>query len=137
MKLEGEVSTRTKRSFSTSAVASFAMLTLPACSFGSRETTYTEAVQSTWQRDRRVSAGRNDKAHWIEVGRCHERFALQATSLGIRTAFVNQPVEVAGIRPRLASTLGLGDRRPDLVVRFGRGSEMPRSLRRPVEAVLV
>ena len=83
------------------------------------------------------ASDRNDKAHWIEVGRCYERFALQATALGVRTAFVNQPVEVAGIRPRLASTLGLGDRRPDLVVRFGRGPEMPRSLRRPVEAVLV
>jgi hypothetical protein len=27
--------------------------------------------------------------------------------------------------------------RPDLVVRFGRGPMLPRSLRRPVEAVLV
>jgi hypothetical protein len=27
--------------------------------------------------------------------------------------------------------------RPDLVVRFGRGPLLPRSLRRPVEAVLV
>ena len=103
-----------------------------------------ESENDKYAKQIRSSAGiavfaskRNDKAHWIEVGRCYERFALQATALGVRTAFVNQPVEVAGIRPRLASTLGLGDRRPDLVVRFGRGAEMPRSLRRPVEAVLV
>lgn len=82
-----------------------------------------------------VSA-RNDKAHWVEVGRCYQRFALQATALGIRNAFLNQPVEVAGMRPRLAHEFGLGARRPDLVVRFGRGAEMPRSLRRPVAAVL-
>ena len=56
--------------------------------------------------------------------------------LGIRNAFLNQPVEVASVRPRLAQALGLGGRRPDLVVRFGRGPEMPRSLRRPVAAVL-
>lgn len=56
--------------------------------------------------------------------------------LGIRNAFLNQPVEVASVRPRLAQELGLGGRRPDLVVRFGRGPEMPRSLRRPVAAVL-
>lgn len=72
----------------------------------------------------------------MEVGCCYQRFALQATALGIRNAFLNQPVEVASVRPALANELGLGDRRPDLVVRFGRGPEMPRSLRRPVAAVL-
>ncbi len=79
---------------------------------------------------------RNDKAHWMEAGRCYERFALQAAALGIRNAFLNQPVEVGALRPQFASHLGLGPRRPDLVVRFGRGPEMPRSLRRPVQAVL-
>jgi hypothetical protein len=63
--------------------------------------------------------------------------ALQATALGIRNAFLNQPVEVAALRPHFAAALGLGDQRPDLVVRFGRGPAMPRSLRRPVDAVLV
>jgi hypothetical protein len=76
------------------------------------------------------------KAHWVEVGRCYERFALQATALGIRNAFLNQPVEVAPLRPQFAAALGLGEQRPDLVVRFGRGPALPRSLRRPVEAVL-
>ena len=31
----------------------------------------------------------SDKAHWMEPGRCHERLALQATALGIRSAFLN------------------------------------------------
>ena len=79
----------------------------------------------------------NDRAHWVEAGRCYERFALQATALGIRNAFVNQPVEEASLRPEFAKALGLGAGRPDLVVRFGRGPEMPRSLRRPVAAVIV
>ena len=78
----------------------------------------------------------SDKAHWIEAGRCYERFALQATALGIRNAFLNQPVEVGAIRPQFASALGLGNQRPDLVVRFGRGPSMPMSMRRPVQAVL-
>ena len=78
-----------------------------------------------------------DKAHWVEVGRCYERFALQATALGIRNAFLNQPVEVAAVRPPFAAALGLSGERPDLVVRFGRGPTLPRSLRRPVEAVMV
>ena len=83
-----------------------------------------------------VSAA-NDKAHWIETGRCYERFALQATALGIRNAFLNQPMEVSAVRPQLASWLGIGHLRPDLVVRFGRGPTMPPSLRRPIQSVLV
>ena len=78
-----------------------------------------------------------DKAHWVEVGRCYERFALQATALGIRNAFLNQPVEVAAVRPQFAAAVGLTGQRPDLVVRFGRGPGLPRSLRRPAQAVLV
>ena len=85
-----------------------------------------------------VFVGRSaDKASWVDVGRGYERFALQATALGIRTAFLNQPVEVADVRPSFAGALGLTDRRPDLVVRFGHGPLMPYSLRRPVRSVLL
>lgn len=79
----------------------------------------------------------DDKPHWIEAGRCYERLALQAAALELRTAFINQPVEVPALRPQFAAFLGIGNRRPDLVVRIGRGPLMPRSLRRPVEQVLV
>lgn len=78
-----------------------------------------------------------DEAHWVQAGSAYERFALQATALGIRNAFVNQPVEVPAVRGQFASWLGLGDRRPDLVVRFGHGAAAPRSLRRSVDAVLI
>ena len=83
-----------------------------------------------------VSEG-NDKAHWVEVARCYERFALQSSALGIRNAMLNQPVEVPALRPQFADFLGVGGRRADLVVRFGHGPRMPPSLRRPVAAVLV
>lgn len=76
---------------------------------------------------------RNDKEHWVETGRCYERFALQAIALGIKNAFLNQPVEVAALRPQFASYLGIGNRRPDLIVRFGYSAETPRSLRRSIE----
>jgi hypothetical protein len=78
-----------------------------------------------------------DPAQWFEVGRAYERFALAATTLGVRTAFVNQPVEVPAVRTQFAQWLGLGTGRPDLVVRFGRGTQMPYSLRRPVADVIV
>ena len=75
------------------------------------------------------------KAGWVEAGRSYQRFALQATALGIRNAFVNQPVEVAEVRAEFASWLGLG-RRPDLVVRYGYAPPMPKSLRRPVAEIM-
>ena len=84
---------------------------------------------------------KNDRAHWLEVGRCYERFALQTTALGIRSAFLNQAVEVSQVRKQFAQHLNIdeseGAGRIDLVIRFGRGRLMPKSLRRPVEAVLV
>lgn len=80
---------------------------------------------------------RNDPAHWIEAGRCYERFALQATALGIRNTFVSPIVDVPAVRSQFAAWLGAGDRRPDLIVRFGRGPETLRSRRRPIEEVLV
>lgn len=79
----------------------------------------------------------SDKKHWVEAGRCYERFVLQAAAMGIQTAMMNQPVEVSTVRPDFAKMLGLGGgSRPDLVVRFGYGPQMPRSLRRSVDAVL-
>ena len=79
---------------------------------------------------------KSNKQNWLETGRCYERFALQATALNIRNAFLNQPVEVSALRAQFANYLGIGEQRPDLVVRFGRGPEMPRSLRRPIDSVM-
>jgi hypothetical protein len=79
----------------------------------------------------------DDKPHWVDAGRAYERVALQATAMDLRTAFINQPVEVPALRAELATFLGIGRRRADLVIRIGRGPEMPRSFRRPLEQVLV
>jgi hypothetical protein len=74
--------------------------------------------------------------HWVLAGRASQRFALQATALGLKHAFINQPVEVARFRPDLAALVGMPGRRPDLVMRFGYGTALPFSARKPVEAVL-
>ena len=77
-----------------------------------------------------------DPEHWVRAGRASQRFALQATALGLKCAFINQPVEVAALRPELAVLAGIPGRRPDLVMRFGFGPTMPFSARRPVEQVM-
>ncbi len=81
-------------------------------------------------------AERDDPDHWMRAGRASQRFALKATALGLKHAFLNQPVEVARLRPELATLVGLAGRRPNIVMRFGHGPAMPYSARRPVETVL-
>ncbi len=66
-----------------------------------------------------------------------ERFAMRATVPGISDAILSQLVEVPTRRPQFTAAIGGGGRRPDLVVRFGRRPTMPRSLRRPLQAVLI
>ncbi len=77
-----------------------------------------------------------DSGHWVRTGQSCQRFALQATALGLKHAFVNQPVEVPSLRPALAALAGLPGRRPDIVMRFGYGPALPFSARRPVQAVM-
>lgn len=83
-----------------------------------------------------VGAG-TDLEHWVETGRACQRFALQATAMGLKHAFLNQPVEVARYRKDLSGLIGMPGRRPDLVIRFGRGEALPYSARRPVDAILI
>ena len=102
-----------------------------------------DAENEKYAKHLRSSAGlavlvseRDDKDHWVRAGRACQRFALQATALGLKHAFINQPVEVASLRPDLASLVGMPGRRPDIVMRFGYRAELPYSARRPVSAVL-
>ena len=78
-----------------------------------------------------------DHEHWMMVGRACQRFSLQATALGLKTAFMNQPIEVEKFRPDLAALVGMPGRRPDIVMRFGYGPIMPYSPRRQLDAVLI
>lgn len=93
-----------------------------------------------YARQLRTSAGiavfvsqRADKDHWVRAGRACQRFALQATALGLKQSFVNQPVEVARLQPELAALVGAPGRRPDIVMRFGYGPSLPYSARRPAQ----
>ena len=79
---------------------------------------------------------REDRDHWVKVSRACQRFALQATALGLKHAFINQPVEVPSLRDDMAALAGIPGRRPDIVMRFGHGPLLPYSPRRPVAAVM-
>ncbi|MCC7428062.1 MAG: nitroreductase family protein [Alphaproteobacteria bacterium] len=83
-----------------------------------------------------IVAAENTPRAWVEAGRACQRLALQAAALDLRTAFVNQPIEVPSLRGELHRLLGLGDGQAMLLLRVGSGPLAPYSLRRPVATVI-
>ncbi len=83
------------------------------------------------------SAARNDRHHWVDLGRSFERVALTATSLNIKQAHMNMPCEVLDVRRKLQEYLRMEEAQPLLLLRIGYGSDMPRSPRRPLQSVLI
>ncbi|MEM9906265.1 MAG: hypothetical protein AAF921_14700 [Cyanobacteria bacterium P01_D01_bin.44] len=82
-------------------------------------------------------AEKNDKTHWVNLGRSFERVALTATALDIKHAHVNMPCEVLSVRSRLRQQLGLAEEaQPLLLIRLGYSEPMPYSPRRPLQQVL-
>ncbi len=84
-----------------------------------------------------VASESDDKTAWVRTGQVYERLALKMTSLNIKSAFLNQPIEVAKLRSQFQRAIGLNASLPQLLVRFGYADVMPRSLRRPIEEILV
>jgi len=84
-----------------------------------------------------VASESDGKTAWVRTGQVYERMALTMTSLNIKSAFLNQPIEVATVRSQFQTAMDLGRSLPQLLVRYGYTEVMPRSLRRPVEQVLI
>lgn len=84
-----------------------------------------------------VASESDDLAAWVRTGQVYERLALTLTSLNIKSAFLNQPIEVPDVRGQFQRAIGLSNALPQLLVRFGYANPMPRSLRRPIEQVLL
>ena len=84
-----------------------------------------------------IASAAEDKPAWVRTGQVYERLALQMPALDIKSALLNQPIEVAGLRSQFQRAMGLGTDQPQLLLRFGYAGAMARSLRRPVEQVLV
>jgi hypothetical protein len=83
-----------------------------------------------------IASESDDKTAWVRTGQVYERLALQMTAMDLKSAFLNQPIEVATIRGQFQQAIGLGNALPQLLIRFGYGRSMPQSLRRSVEQVI-
>ena len=84
-----------------------------------------------------VASTADTPSAWVKVGQVYERLALEMTALDIRSAFLNQPIEVAGLRGQFQNAMKLESALPQLLMRFGHADPMPRSLRRPIEEMLI
>ena len=74
--------------------------------------------------------------HWLATGRALSRVLLSLTAAGVSASFLNPPVEVRELRPRLR---GLAHCRgvPQLLMRFGYGPPVKATMRRPIDEVLI
>jgi len=79
----------------------------------------------------------DDRAAWVCTGQVYQRLALELTALGLKSAFLNQPIEVASVRGQFQSALNLQQGLPQLLVRYGYANPLPSSLRRPVQDLLI
>jgi len=79
----------------------------------------------------------DDKTAWVRTGQVYQRLALELTALGLKSAFLNQPIEVAKVRGQFQSALNLKMGLPQLLVRYGFADPLPSSLRRPVQDLLI
>lgn len=78
----------------------------------------------------------DNPAEWLSTGQALERVLLIAASEGIQASYLNQPCQVAALRPRLQEVLGIPGL-PQVVLRMGYpAGQVKRAPRRPVETVL-
>lgn len=72
---------------------------------------------------------------WIAAGEAMQRALLAVTAGGFTASYLNQPIEVPALRPRLAAAMGT-DGVPQVLMRIGRGPKPLPAARRPVREVL-
>ncbi|CAB3799007.1 Putative NAD(P)H nitroreductase acg [Paraburkholderia caffeinitolerans] len=84
-----------------------------------------------------LATGVDNAQAWLATGQALERVLLLATLHGLCTSYLNQPIEVPELRPRLGTLMGLqGPYFPQLLLRIGHGTPDAATPRRPLEEVM-
>lgn len=78
----------------------------------------------------------DDPLAWLIAGQALQRVLLVAAANGFYASFLNQPIEVPELRPKLGALWGHKGH-PQILLRIGRGAPAPHTPRRPLEEVLV
>lgn len=83
-----------------------------------------------------IATDSDNREAWLAAGQALERLLLTATTFGLSTSYLNQPIEIAPLRTRLRQIAGL-NAVPQLLLRIGYGPELiERARRRPLNDVL-
>ncbi|KVT41258.1 Acg family FMN-binding oxidoreductase [Burkholderia ubonensis] len=82
-----------------------------------------------------IATARDDREAWLAAGQALERVLLVSARAGFTASYLNQPIEMAGLRKHLAEMLGV-DGEPQLLLRVGRGPHTRNSPRRPLDEVV-
>ncbi len=84
-----------------------------------------------------LSTAGDTREDWLAAGQAMEAVLLRAVCFGLSASFLNQPLEIAAIRPRVAELAGDGGK-PQLVLRMGYGPRVEKATpRRPLAEVLI
>jgi hypothetical protein len=75
-------------------------------------------------------------AAWLAAGQALQRVLLRARAAGVWSSFLNQPIEVPELRPRLAEVIGKPRHHPQLLTRFGYGPTVRPEPRRALDEVI-
>jgi hypothetical protein len=82
-----------------------------------------------------LSTESDDATAWLDAGQALARVLLQATDFGLMASFLNQPIEVEHLRPKVAELTG-GPKYPQTILRLGYGQPVRPTPRRPVRDVI-
>lgn len=83
-----------------------------------------------------IASAADSRSDWVRTGQVYERLALLLTSMDIKSALLNQPVEVDETRSDFGGAAGLTTGKAQLVMRYGYAAAAPVSMRRPVNQIL-
>jgi nitroreductase len=83
-----------------------------------------------------ITTSNDTPRDWMAAGEAMERALIQLARDGFTYSYLNQPIEVPNLRPRLAAALST-TQSPQILIRIGRTmSAVPPAVRRPVSEVL-
>jgi len=71
---------------------------------------------------------------WMRTGMALADIMLDITAAGLSCSFLNQAIELEDYRQKLATLFG-GDH-PQMLMRIGRGSDVPAAARRGIDEVM-
>ena len=84
-----------------------------------------------------LSSTNDDPESWVNTGRALARVLLALTTKGYTASYLNQPIEIDTLRPKLAAATGVTGY-PQILLRVGRSTnKIEPSVRRKLSDVIV